>query len=109
VLALSDRHPISDAMLFLSLNKELFGGYAFADNTGNFHFDHVPEGSYILNAQAVDLKPDSKSDEPEVQRVYVSPKTPVVVVAQDVLLGDILLTVGKMTDTGVIDDSGGPQ
>jgi hypothetical protein len=108
VLAQSDRHPLSNVGLSLSLGKD-FDAWTTADDDGSFHFDYVPEGSYTLNAQAFDMKPDSKPEQPEIARVYVSPKMPVVVAAQDVVLGDILLTVGKMTDMEVIDDSGGPQ
>jgi len=109
VLAASDRHPFSDAVLTLSMGRD-FVKFASTDEDGSFYLNYVPEGSYTLNVHGFDREPNSKpEEEPKILRVYVSPKTPLIIAGQDVLLGEILLTAGKMSDIGMMDDIDVPQ
>jgi hypothetical protein len=100
VLALSDRHSLSRATLFLK-DDAGFDSKTEAEPDGSFHFDYIPEGTYKLFIWGRDITPGGpRGMEEENAHVYERVNTTVIVTVQDMVLDDFLLAEPKKPDAG---------
>lgn len=91
ILAGEDHHVPNQAMLRLREDGKDIAGFAMIDDDGSFQIGYLPPGSYtLIVAAAGDIT--TSVDPQRIPLTYQTVELPFVVIGQDVVIDDVLLT-----------------